>query len=351
MRVLFIVPYPTDEAPSQRFRFEQYYNELRASQATFDVQSFIDHKTWSILYKKGHQLAKVAGIMRGFLRRIILLFRVMRYDYVFIHREAAPLGPPVFEWIIAVMLRKKVIYDFDDAIWMPNVSDSNRFASRLKWYSKVSSICKWSYKVSCGNEFLAAYASKYNQKIVVIPTFVNTDSYKPGINQNEKITIGWTGSLSTNKYLEDIDDILCEVQRATDCHIICISNKPPSLTAKFEFILWDKHKEIVDLQRFDIGIMPLTDDEWSKGKCGFKLIQYLSVGIPAIASPVGVNKEIITNDINGYLCNNRTDWIGRLIELCQNTMRRKEMGKAGRAVIVSRYSKQALREIFFQLFS
>ncbi len=351
MKILFVVPYPTDEAPSQRFRFEQFYSDLKQVGIDYDVQSFIDIETWRILYKPGNVLLKGIGIFKGLLRRIILMFRLSKYDYVFIHREAAPVGPPIFEWIISKMWKKRIIYDFDDAIWLPNVSESNHFISKLKWYSKVSFICKWAYKVSCGNEYLAAYSLRFNSSTVVIPTFVNTDYYKRLTQNKGAVTIGWTGSVSTNKYLEEMDDVLSEVQKITGCKILCISNAPPKLTVHFEFVRWNKQHEVDDLQKIDIGIMPLPDDEWSKGKCGFKLIQYLSVETPAVASPVGVNPQIVINEKSGFLCQTKKEWIDKLIILCESVDMRNRMGESGRELILNKYSKVKVGESFFQLFN
>lgn len=351
MKVIFIVPYPKDEAPSQRFRFELFYTDLQSAGINYEIQSFIDIETWRILYKPGNHLKKLLGILKGFLRRALLLFRLHHFDWVLIHREATPIGPPLFEWLIAKVFRKKIIYDFDDAIWLPNVSESNRFISKLKWYAKVASICKWSYKISCGNAYLAQFARKYNNQVFVIPTVVDTEIFKPAKSTNRIVTLGWTGSVSTNRYLEQIEDILFQVQENTGCNILCISNRPPRLQrVRFEFIQWQKEKEVNDLQRIDIGIMPLPDDEWSKGKCGFKLIQYLSVEKPAVASPVGVNTDIIKQGENGYLCISKEEWIDRLTQLCHNEQLRKAMGVHGRKHIVANYSRASQVNKFISLF-
>ena len=119
--VLFLVPYPLKVAPSQRFRVELYEPVLQEHNIRYEIVSFMDEATWNIIFKKGYHFKKISGILKGYLRRTIHLVKALQYDYVFIHREAAPLGPPLFEWILAKLLRKKIIYDFDDAIWIPNV--------------------------------------------------------------------------------------------------------------------------------------------------------------------------------------------------------------------------------------
>ncbi len=353
MRIIFIFPYPIGEGPSQRFRFEQFYDDLRKREIEYDTQAFFDIKTWRILHKRGNTIYKLLGVFKGFVRRIKLLTTINQYDWVFIHREAAPIGPPIFEWVIARILRKKIIYDFDDAIWLPNVSDSNKFASKLKGYSKVSSICKWAYRVSCGNEYLAAYARLRNNNVIIFPTIVNTDVFKPSKDIHQQpITIGWTGSVSTNKWLEDIESVLQVVQQKTTCRYLFISNEPPRFkNLKYEFLKWNSSSEVSDINQIDIGIMPLPDTEWSKGKCGFKLIQYLSVEKPAVATLVGVNSEIIQEGITGFLCKTDDDWIDRLVYLCTHKDIRTNMGKTGRLHIVKYYSKDSQLDTFMCLFN
>lgn len=169
-----LYPYPTGKAPSQRFRIELF---LPLLEKDFDVKiyPFWSEKTWKILYKKGHVLQKLWGLISGFARRKFYLFSALKADFIYIHREATPIGPPFIEWILAKLLRKKIIYDFDDAIWMANQSEANRgMVKNLKNHQKVGKICKWAHKVCVGNEFLAAFARQFNENVVVIPTAVDT---------------------------------------------------------------------------------------------------------------------------------------------------------------------------------
>jgi len=353
-RILFLVPYPLQEAPSQRFRFEQYFDKLTQNGHTFSVQSFIDKTTWNILYKPGYTLKKISGILKGFARRFAQLFSLSAYDYVFIHREASPIGPPVFEWLIANVFKKKIIFDFDDAVWLPNTSNANKIAASVKWHSKTGSICKWAYKCSCGNEFLANYARQFNPNAIVNPTTIDLENYHSGTkNQSEiPIKIGWTGTHTTLKYINEIIPVFQILQSKINFSIVIISNKKPEIDLQnIEFIQWQKESEIKDLLRFHIGIMPLTDDDWSRGKCGFKALQYMSLGIPALASPVGVNTQIINNGINGFLCSTPQEWEEALLQLLQNENLRCEMGKKAQQKIASHYSVEANTPNFLALFS
>ena len=352
-RVLFLTPYPYDTAPGQRFRYEQYLNILNEHGIEYHLDSFLDDSTWSVLYKKGFLLKKAWGIFCGFIRRLLILPSVAQYDYVFIFREASPIGPPVFEWFISKVLRKKIIYDFDDAIWLPNTSDSNQIVSGIKWHSKVGSICRWSYKISCGNAYLADYARQFNRSVIVNPTTIDTVNYHNRIKDQHTptLTIGWTGTHSTIQYLDVIVPILHKLEQQFDFTFVVISNAPPTFKLKsLEYIHWSKDTEIDDLLRFNIGIMPLTDDAWAKGKCGFKALQYMSLGIPALVSPVGVNTTIVDNGINGIICHNADEWEQAIRTLITDRELNVRMGKQARKKIEERYSVISNSTNFLGLF-
>jgi hypothetical protein len=151
MRILFITPYPFDEAPSQRFRFEQYLIILKNNGFEFCLHSFTSLKAWKILYKPGNTLEKVLLVLSGYLKRVLLLFKIHQFDFIFIHREASPFGPPIFEWVIAKFLKKRIIYDFDDAIWSTDKLKESKFERIIMYRKNVEKICKWSYKIICVN--------------------------------------------------------------------------------------------------------------------------------------------------------------------------------------------------------
>jgi glycosyltransferase involved in cell wall biosynthesis len=355
-KLLFLLPYPLHSAPSQRFRVELYFHLLKENNIHFDTHCFINETTWRILYKPGNVFAKLTGILRGFFSRFLLvLFSIHKYDYVFIHREASPVGPPVFEFIIGKIWRKKIIYDFDDAIWISDPSGTNKLSSWLKAYWKVKHICSWSYKVSAGNQFLADYAKQNKAREVdILPTCVDTaNAHNRLKNQfSEEIVIGWTGSHSTMIYLEDLLPVLSSLATNNAVKIVIISNRQPGfILPNLKFIQWNELTEVEDLLLLNIGLMPLKPDLWSEGKCGFKIIQYMALGIPAVASPVGVNKKIIDEGINGFLCSTDEEWLSALKQLIMQPSLRAGMGEAGRKKIESSYSVEANSGTFLSLFS
>jgi glycosyltransferase involved in cell wall biosynthesis len=321
----------------------------------YRIAPFYSNRTFNLLYKKGFFIAKLFGTLSGFIKRIFLIFfNAPFYSFIFIHREAAPIGPPIFEWLLAKLFRKKIIYDFDDAIWISKTTEENKFAGWMKASWKVKFICKWSYKVVCGNEYLCNYAKQFAQTVICIPTCVNTDVTVSRIKNHVagNNVVGWTGSHSTTTYLNGLSDVLLKLEKEDDVRFLVISNKPPGLPLNnLTYCTWKEETEIEDLLKMDIGIMPMVKDQWSEGKCGFKLIQYLSLGIPAVTSPVGVNKKIIEHGVNGFLCETEAEWGSALKKLLADVELRKQMGLAGRKIIQQRYSVQSQKEKFIELFS
>ncbi|MDG1428817.1 MAG: glycosyltransferase family 4 protein [Crocinitomicaceae bacterium] len=352
-RIIFIAPYPTSQAPSQRFRFEQYLAILENDGFQVEVHPFLSAKDWAPLYKKGSFLRKGISMLRSFARRFGLLFKLRKFDSIFIHREASMIGPPIFEFIIAKILRRKYIYDFDDAIWLPNYSESNAKFHKLKAYGKVKRIIKWADKICVGNEYLKNYAVKYNPNVQVIPTTIDLLNVHNQVtdDNSEEIIIGWTGSHTTMSYLPIIAPVLERLAKNFHFKFRVISNQPPSIHLEnLEFIEWKKETEIEDLAAISIGIMPLKDNPWTQGKCGFKGLQYMALKIPSVLSNVGANKEIISHNNNGYLCDSEEEWYRTLCELIKNIELRKLIGENGYQTIKKNYSVTANKSKYLALF-
>lgn len=354
-KIIFLSPYPFNQAPGQRFRYEQYLELLKTNGFEYELLSFLSPATNQILYKKGYTFKKIVGVLDGFLRRFKHLAKCYNADYVFIYREASPIGYPFYEWFLTKIMRKKIIYDFDDAIWLPVVSANNKLALHLKYANKVKYICKLAYKVSAGNDYLCANAKKFGAKIVVLnPTTIDTEKMHNQLKTQEKdrLTIGWTGTHSTLCYLNEIVPIIANLQKQFDFNFVVICNQNPQYDLKnYQYVEWKEATEISDLLQLHIGLMPLTFDAWAEGKCGFKALQYMALGIPAVVSPVGVNTKIVDDDVNGYICNNLLEWENKLTILINDTQKRISMGKAAREKILKEYSVQSNSQNFLNLFS
>ena len=352
--ILMLVQYPEHVSPGQRFRFELYKDVLLKHDFSVTTRSFLGKKGYSVIHKEGHVIAKIIAILQGFCNRVLVTFTLGKYSYIFLQREVAPLGPPFFEWLYSRVLKKKIVYDFDDAIWIPYVSEQNSLGRLFKNPGKVKKICSWVYKVSCGNAFLCNFATQYNPNVVYNPTCVDTLKYHNILTDHntERIRIGWTGSFSTIKYLSITVPALQKLQEKYDFDIRIICNEKPVLQLKnVEYVEWAEENEVEQLAGCHIGLMPLTQDEWSEGKCAFKLIQYLALEIPAVSSPVGVNKIIIEEGINGFFANSDEEWYQAIEKLMLDTQLRKRLGKAGRVKIVEQFSVQSNEQNFVSLFS
>ena len=348
-----MAPYPKGEAPSQRFRFEQYLDRLENEGYTIDFYSFLSEKAWKTLYQPGNIVGKFFQVMISFLRRWRLLFKMRKADYVFVHREMAHIGPPIFEWISAKLIGVKYIYDFDDAIWLPNYSDANARFQRLKAYWKVKYCMKWAHKVTAGNDYLADFARKYNDNVQVIPTTIDLENHHNLESDQERapLVIGWTGTHTTMRYLSVVIPVLQKLEQEYDFEFHVISNEKPDFELKsLRFIPWTKETEIEDLARIQIGVMPLVEDQWSAGKCGFKALQYMALGIPTLLSPVGVNNSIVSDDQNGIFCDQTGDWEKNLRRLVEDKALRKSIGNAGRQRVLQHYSVSAHSDNYLDLF-
>jgi glycosyltransferase involved in cell wall biosynthesis len=353
MKILFLSPYPFNTAPSQRFRFEQYFDALRDKGINFQQYPFYNEKALGVIYSEGRSIQKILIVVTSCLKRIIHLFKIRKSDFIFIHREVAPVAPPVFEWIIARIFRKKIIYDFDDAIWLTDMESRNRVQNMIRSYDKVGKICKWSYKVSCGNEYLREFALKHNQSAIVNPTTVDTDHLHSRVHgiKNDKVVLGWTGTHSTLKYLYRISDVLQRVVSNGNISILIICNRRPQWEiSDYTYIDWSRNNEIDDLLKIDIGLMPLPDDPWTRGKCGFKAIQYLALGIPAVVTPLEMNRQIVDHGVNGYYCSGPEEWVKFITELANDPAKRIEFGKNGREKIIKNYSLASNLKNFLRLF-
>ena len=357
VRILFLVPYPHGQAPGQRFRYEQYLDLLRKRGHSYRLSPFLSPDTWAILYRPGHLLAKIMGVLAGFGRRCVDLLRAPFYDRIFVYREASPIGPPIVEWLLAKVLRKRIIYDFDDAIWLADPAGEQTFISSLKWQRKVESICRWAYKIGCGNAYLQAYAHQFNKRAMINPTTLDTEHLHNQVreqNSLERLVIGWTGTHSTLRHLDLVWPVLEQLEReGYDFEFCVISNEPPATRPNLRsmtYVPWRKATEINDLMRFHVGLMPLVDDPWARGKCAFKALQYMALGMPALVSPVGMNTEVVRDGYNGFVCEDDKEWYAALRRLLANPELRVIQGTAARQTIVERYSVLSNQANFLSLF-
>jgi glycosyltransferase involved in cell wall biosynthesis len=351
MRVLAIVPSLYDTSPGQRFRIEQWEPILNEHGIELVYSPFETNELKAVLHKSGNVATKVSAVLANMRRRRRELGNVLNFDLIYLFREAALLGPPWFERK-AARTKLPVVFDFDDAVFHSYKSPSNGYLSYLKFPGKTAEICRLSTHVMAGNEYLADYARQYNRDVSIVPTTIDTDKYKV-VEKAEPdiVTIGWSGSFSTIQHLDTIRDVLQDLAKTERFHLRVIGApvyKIPGVET--EAMQWRSSSEIDELAAIDIGIMPLPDDKWSKGKCGLKALQYMALGIPTVCSPVGVNSTIIRDGENGFLASDGPEWIEKLRRLIHGSLVRREIGLAGRKTVENEYSAKVVAPAVAEIF-
>ena len=341
MKVLFLEPYPI-EGPSSRYRVEQYIPFLKANGIDCTVRPFVSSHFYRILYTKGHFIQKLFFFITSSFRRLRDLYAALQADIVFIHLEAFPIGPPLFEYLIA-LLGKKIIYDFDDAIYLGNTSPTNSFLKKLKCPGKVKHIIRLSRHVITCNPHLHNYAKQFNTNVTILFTSVDTEKFFPLTKtpSDTPLRIGWIGSHSTAVYLDSIKNCLARLSQTYNFTVTIVgaSNHPFDIPGiEIRKIDWSLQDEVRQFQALDIGIYPLSNNEWAFGKGGFKAIQYMSVGIPCVVSGIGVNKDIIIDGINGFLAVTEDAWFQKLSQLINDPGLRERIGLQGRKSVLENYS-------------
>jgi len=340
MRVLALMPALYDTSPGQRYRLEQWEPLLRERGVEITYEPFEDEELHALLYKPGMMGKKLQLVTRGLSRRMSLVRKVKNYDLVYILREAALLGPPVFEKLIH-QRRVPIVFDFDDAIFVSYRSPSNGYLSYLKFASKTKTICRIASHVMVGNPYLADYAQQVNDSVTVVPTTIDTEKYRmpqPKTFSGPPV-IGWTGSYSTVQHLDTLRSALKKLAERETFRLRVIGTPTYECSpVDIEAMRWRADTELKDLGAIDIGVMPLPDDKWSKGKCGLKALQFMALGIPTVCSPVGVNTDIIQDDQNGFIAGTEDEWVEKLSRLLRSHELRQRLGQAGRATVEQKYS-------------
>ena len=344
MKILFIVPY-SSEGPSNRFRVEQYVPYLEKEGIGYDISPFVSREFYRILYLKGNYFKKMVFFLAGLFRRLKDLSRLHKYGLVFIHREACPIGPPFIEFLIH-MFRKPMVFDFDDAIFLSNYNPANRFYSFMKFPQKTRYIIKMSKAVIVANGFLRNYAIQYNQNVHIIPTPIDTDKFRPRESFNKTPVIGWIGSSTTVSYLKSIYPVLGELSKRHKfiLRVIGSGGSADIPGVVVENMEWSLEKEVRDFQGIDIGIYPLPDTEWARGKAAFKAIQYMATGVPVVASSVGMAKEVIKDSVDGFLVSSNMEWCDKIKRLLDDAELRRKMGIAGREKVINKHLLESKRD-------
>lgn len=321
------------KAASHRYRLSQYKDGLANQNINLEVYHLLDDDYLESKFSE-KPFSKLKLIVSA-LKRLLLLFSSRRFDVTILHCELLPFLPG---WLEAFIMPKPYIFDFDDA-WHLRYKLHRSTIFKFFLENKVDRVIKNASAVHAGNTYLSKFAAKHNQNINIFPTVLDTEVYKPNSqSKNHTFTVGWIGSPSTAPYLEGLVNPLSKLGTEGNVSLHVIGGKAPEiLNIEINEIPWSKDTEVENINKFDVGVMPLIDDEWAKGKCAFKLLQYMACGLPVVASNVGANKEVINSE-SGYLVDSDQMWLESLRLLRDNPSLRKRLGAAGRARVEESYS-------------
>lgn len=342
LTVLFLPKY-SPRGSSSRYRIYQYLPYLRQQGFSCDTHPlFSDDYIASIYQAQGWDgsARRYLEYLTSFVKRTRALATARRYDVVFFEKELFPYFPYLLEPCLR-SANAHLVVDYDDAIF---VSYERSHSRLIRWAlgNKIARVIASCKAAIVGNDYLRQYASRYGRNVHLIPTAIDLKRHEPTaqrVKPRDKIVIGWIGTPVTAKYLKVVQEALSVVARKYPVVLKVVG--APSFQMRSvptEATPWSFDTEVSDILGFDIGIMPVPDDEWAKGKCGLKLLQYMAVSLPSVATPIGANTEIIEDGVNGFLANSTEDWIQKLSWLIEDGSLRHRLGSNGRRTVEERYS-------------
>jgi len=334
---------------SSRVRFYQYIPYLKAEGIHISVANLLGNYYLEDLYLDRRR--RFGALIGAYIRRLGYLLKSRRFDLVWMEYEILPWLPPWAERVLS-NLGIPYVVDYDDAIFHRYNMHPYSLVRMLLGH-KIDVVMRGAALVTVGNEYLGRYAREAGAKrVVYIPSVIDLERYP--INpapRNRIFTIGWIGTPATQNYLHLIHQALIEVCKDGNAQLILVGSNQTRLDGvPTENHIWSEETEVAEIQGFDVGIMPMPDEAWAKGKCGYKLIQYMACARPVVASPVGVARKIIEDEKNGFLAATTADWVKALRILQKDSGLRERMGKAGRAKVERHYSIQVTAPFLVSLF-
>jgi len=351
-RILFLTQGDV-QVPSSRHRVNLYLPWLE--KAGFEAvvhpavtveehhEAFIT-RSWRAMKQRG---------FRTFTRRMKDLHELRDFNYVFIQKPILPA--PFFNMESRFARHRKMIFDFDDSIFLKKPGGS-LLANWWPQEKRVISICRMAHRVITGNESLAGFVRKLKIEPIVLPTPVDTEMFATAANQPKRPSkipvIGWVGSPSTQTGLDLVMPSLIDLHSRAPFVVRLIGTNPSAVPVRFpiEWKSWSLETEVSDVANLDVGLAPMKDTPWNRGKCGLKIMQYWAAGVPVVASPVGIYREIVRDGENGLLANTRADWSEKILALMKDPDLRKKVVQGGRKTVEERFSLKVLAPRFVQIF-
>jgi glycosyltransferase involved in cell wall biosynthesis len=348
--MLVLCPYPLGVAAGQRLKFEQYFDDWRANGWEVVASPFMDDGLWSSAFVRGKLAAKAIGVFKGYLRRLRDLARIRQFDLVYVFMYVTPIGTSLTERLTRALARK-LVYDIEDNVMALFQGVGENHPNPLLHFFRGSE--KYHYLIREADHVVTSSptANEHCEAInrrggcTYISSSLDADRFVPAYRygNDDVVTIGWTGTFSTRRYLDLLSGVLQKLARERRFRLRVIGNFDYELPGvDLEVVRWSEEREVADLQAIDIGLYPLSLDNWVSGKSGLKAIQYMMMGIPCVATDVGTTPLIIRDDENGLLARSEDDWLNALTRLLDNWELRRRLGEAARQDAVEKYSTKAI---------
>ena len=346
MRVLGLCTYPVESAAT-RYRLTQFVKPLAQKGICLEISPFLDSRQFELLYKNKSLIQKASGILTPLLRRFAESLKLGNYDLILVQREAMFFGPAFFERLFQLIGKIPLILDLDDATYISYVSPTyGKLGSFFKFFGKTDNLITRADSVICGNRFIADYVEKKGTKAVIIPTVVDPNKFCPIEKHNKTPVIGWIGTHSTFPSIESLFPILQDLSREFDFTLKIVGAGKDKIEVegiRLENLKWSLVREIEDFQSLDIGLYPIetsssANREWLLGKSGFKAIQYMSVGIPFVVTPIGVCGELGVESKTHFAASTRKEWFDSLKALLKSNDLRRQMGSEGRKYALENFT-------------
>lgn len=338
-RILALAKYGADAA-STRQRLLQYRPYLDAMGIGVTVNTLLDN--YYLQRMLSGRRRSLLALVDAYLRRLAAVLSARKFDAVWVQYETFPYLPGLAERLVA-RTGRKLIVDYDDAIFHQYDSHPNPLVRRFLG-RKLEPLLRRTDLGICGNDYLKAYARSLCVRTEVVPTVVDASMWVPRTRHGDQrrgvVVVGWIGSPSTWKFMDPLLPILDALVADLGVVVRVVGAGAATMRPGFEFAEWSEAAEVGLVQSMDIGVMPLPDEPWARGKCGFKLIQYMACGLPVVASPVGMNSQIVDDGGSGMLARTSEEWSAALRRLIGDSDLRSEMGSAGRRRVESSYSLQ-----------
>lgn len=352
-KILVICPYPVGVAAGQRLKYEQYISDWELAGYHVDISPFMNMSMWRIVHKNGNILRKFGWTLLGIARRLLELIRLRNYDLVFIFMYVIPVGNHLFEWAYR-LVSKKIVYDLEDNRFIGADNETKGLAQILRGTGKTKFLVRTSDHVITSSPALNDICLAINEKhrCTYITSSIDTDRFIPNnrYSNEEKVRIGWTGTFSTRPFLDLLRPVFIELKKQRDFKLVVIGNFEYDFPEMdLEVIQWSAEKEVEDLQKLDIGVYPLPMDDWVMGKSGLKAIQYMSFGLPCVATDISTVQQFIEDGKNGVLVKTVDEWVFALSGLIDSPELRQKIGQSARQTVLEKFSKHVVREQYLEV--